>query len=278
MKLSKTSIARVISIAAAWIFSMLVVLLIGLLILRLTLCNPNFLKKQILDSNYISAAEQEMEENFKSYGAAGGFESDVMLSLVNLDMLRNDLLSAVDLLYGQTAQEPDYTVYEEHAYQILTQNIAERNITMTDEITEGVRVLAQTCASDYAQRATIPFLSYLKPLILMVQKITFGAILGIIAASAMCLWLMFALHRNKRNGLAYTCQSLIAASVLSCAAPIALDLFLPVESLLLSPASLKLLLVTYVQNLFASIWPFSIAVVVVTAATCTVYAMKKTHF
>lgn len=157
MKLSKTSIARVISIAAAWIFSMLVVLLIGLLILRLTLCNPNFLKKQILDSNYISAAEQEMEENFKSYGAAGGFESDVMLSLVNLDMLRNDLLSAVDLLYGQTAQEPDYTVYEEHAYQILTQNIAERNITMTDEITEGVRVLAQTCASDYAQRATIPF-------------------------------------------------------------------------------------------------------------------------
>ena len=112
----------------------------------------------------------------------------------------------------------------------------------------------------------------------MVQKITFGAILGIIAASAVCLWLMFALHRNKRNGLAYTCQSLIAASVLSCAAPIALDLFLPVESLLLSPASLKLLLVTYVQNLFASIWPFSIAVVVVTAATCTVYAMKKTHF
>ena len=78
MKLSKTSIARVISIAAAWIFSMLVVLLIGLLILRLTLCNPNFLKKQILDSNYISAAEQEMEENFKSYGAAGG------LSLIHI--------------------------------------------------------------------------------------------------------------------------------------------------------------------------------------------------
>lgn len=278
MKLSKASIVRVISIAAAWIFSMLVVLLIGLLILRLTLCNANFLKKQILDSNYLSVAEQEMEENFKSYGAAGGFDSDVMLSLVNMEMLHNDLLNAVDLLYGQTTQEPDYTAYEDHVYQILTDNIAQRNITMTDEIQEGVRVLAQTCASDYSQRATIPFLSYLKPLILMVQKITFGAIIGIVVASAVCLWLMFALQRNKRSGLAYTCQSLIAASVLGCAAPIALNILLPVEDLLLSPASLKALLVTYVQHLFASIWPFSIAVIVVTAATCVGYAMKKTHF
>lgn len=278
MKISKTFAARAISVTMTWIFSMLVVLLIGLLILRLSLCNSNFLKKQILDSNYLSLAEMEIEENFKSYGAAGGFESDVMLSLVDMEMLHADLFHAVDLLYGQNSQEPDYTAYENRVYQILTENIAQRNITMTDEIDEGVRILAQTCASDYAQRATIPFLSYLKPLILMVQKITFGALIGIVIACGVCLWLIFGMQRNKRSGLAYTCQAMIASSVLTCAAPFVLNSFLPVENLFLSPGSLKALLVTYVKNLFSSIWPFAIAVIAVTAAMCAIYSMKKTHF
>lgn len=271
MKLSKPLVVRVLSIIVAWILCMLILLLTGLAILRFTLCDPDFLKQQIVNGNYTEIAAQELRENYKSYGAAGGFDNSVMESFVNEQELKNDILKAVDLMYGMDVPEQDYSTWQSNIYEALIENVESRDIRVTKEIESGVLTLAAACSSDYEQRTSIPFLHYLRPLIATIQKITLWALVGIFTGAAVCLWLLFGIHANKQQSLAYICQSAIAAAMLCCAVPLVLHALIPIQTLKLKPASLKLLLTEYVTCLFNSIWPFGIMLVVIAVVLGIVY-------
>lgn len=271
MKVSKQTAVRAFSILAAWLLTVALTLSAGLLIVRLTLCSPSFLKRQIADSGYAAAARQELADNYLSYGAAGGFRAEVMEGLLDGLDLEEDMRRAADSLYGAQTLETGGAALEDRFYEKLMAEVEAQHIRPTDEIRTGVRTLAQACSSDYQQRASIPFLEYLQPLIALVRKVTLWALAGLLAGAAVCVWLIFGLHRNRRVGLAYLSQSLIACAVLLCAAPLVLHRLIPIETLNLQPASLKLLLVFYVTRLFNSIWPFAAAVAVTAAAGCALY-------
>lgn len=56
----------------SWVFSLLLVLLVLLGVLVCTANNPSFLKSQILESGYHRDVWDQLDQNYKSYGNAGG--------------------------------------------------------------------------------------------------------------------------------------------------------------------------------------------------------------
>lgn len=273
MNLSKSLVARVLSIVVAWMLCMLLLMLAGFLVLRLTLCSPDFLQTQVLDSQYVEIATDELGENYLSYGAAGGFDGETMDKIVNRLPLYDDILRSIESMYGEEAQVSDFEDLEGAIYEELMANVSERNIRVTEEIEKGVATLAQACRNDYEQRATLPFIHYIRPLSERIRKITAYALVGIVVCIAVSIWLLFGVHRDKRTGLAYVCQSNIAAALLGCAVPPLLHKLLPIRSINLHPESLKKLLANYVVSLFNSIWPFAIAFVITAVLLCIVYAI-----
>ena len=273
MTLSKSLVTRVISFVVAWLLCMLLLLMDGFLVLRLTLCSSAFLQAQVEEGQYVEIATDELRENYLSYGAAGGFDSKTMNEIVNQLPLYSDILRSIESMYGEKLQASDFESLEDTIYEELMENVRERNIRVTEEIETGVATLAQACRSDYEQRATLPFIHYIRPLSERIRKITAYALLGIAVCIAVGIWLLLSVHRDKRNGLAYICQSTIAAALLSCALPLLLHKLIPIKSINLQPKSLKVLLSDYVINLFDSIWPFAIAMAVTAILLCLVYAL-----
>lgn len=273
MTLSKSLVTSVISFVVAWLLCMLLLLLTGFLVLRLTLCSSDFLQAQVEEGQYVEIATDELRENYLSYGAAGGFDSETMNEIVNQLPLYSDILRSIESMYGEELQASDFESLEDTIYEELMENVSERNIRVTEEIETGVATLAQACRSDYEQRATLPFIHYIRPLSERIRKITAYALVGIVVCIAVDIWLLLNVHRDKRNGLAYICQSIIAAGLLSCALPLLLHRLIPIKSINLQPESLKVLLSDYVVNLFDSIWPFAIALVVTAILLCLVYAL-----
>ena len=258
---------RLFSVLAAWLLCVFVTLLAGLAVVRLTLCSPGFLERQIRDCGYGALAQQELQDDYRSYGAAGGFDGDTMLGLLDGRDVEADMMAAAAMLYEDEPRSPDYSHLEDEMYAALMDNVAARNIRPNEEIETGVRTLAQTCAASYAGRGVIPFLDSLHPVIAAVRRVTPWALTGLAAGAAVCLWLLAALHRNRRASLAYITQGLTGAALLLCAAAPVLHWLVPIRSLNLQPASLKALLAGYVTALFDAVWPFA-AVVAVMAALC----------
>lgn len=265
----KTAAVRAVSVTAAWLANIFVVLLALLLLVRFTLCSPSFLERRVASSGYGRAATDELRENFTSYGAAGGFSADVMTSLLDGLDPGEEMLAAARQMY-EGGEGASYQALEDAFYDALMADVSARGYHASEEIEQGVRAMAQVCRSDYEQRVTIPFLSVLRPVIDLADRATLWAAPALAVCTGVSVWILFALNR-RRAALAYVCQSLIASAVLLCAVPPLLHFLVPIDSLNLRPESLKLLLSAYVKGVFNCGWACAAAVAVLAAVCCAVY-------
>ena len=175
MKHTKKSAAvRAVSVTAAWLANIFVILLALLLRVRFTLCSPSFLERRVVSCGYGEAALAELRENFTNYGAAGGFSADVMTSLLDGLDPGSDMLAGARQLY-EGGEAASYQELEDAFYDALMADIDARGYHASEEIEQGVRAMAQLCRSDYEQRVTIPFLGVLQPVIAPADRATLWA-------------------------------------------------------------------------------------------------------
>ena len=252
MNLNKRVVRRVLSFLLAWMFCLMSVVIGLVVVLNGTICSPSFLKRQIEKSGYALAAAQELSENYLSYGAAGGVDNDTMRSLIDIASIEADMSLSVDALYSN-GEAVDYSAFRENTYNVLLDYANSQGHSVNDEVKEGLQAMADACTSDYSNRTTIPFLSYLKPLVLNCQeKWLEMAVLPVVAALASAA-LLFLVNKPRRWA-AYMSQSFIGATLLCIVLNIWARVLLPEGEFLLNPQSLRELVVCYASSAMQMTW------------------------
>ena len=249
----------------SWVFSLLLVLLVLLGVLVCTVNNPSFLKSQILESGYHRDVWDQLDQNYKSYGNAGGIPENVMGSIITEDQVQRDLFSEVDRFYSGERTFQQRPEVSGAALAAIEENLAQRGIEMNEEIRAGIQDLANGCQVDYENYVRIPMAGMLAPYLhkLGAESWAGMAVLGFLALAA--LWVLLALQRSGPARLRWTIYSFSAAALFSFAAPAAARLSLEVERLNLEPQILRHMLAVYVDGVFFSFVYFGLLCAVVAA-------------
>ena len=143
-----------------------------------------------------------------------------------------------------------------------------------EALSAGLQDLEEIPAPEGFAQGVMERIAGEKKVIPLFRRPQVRALAGLAAGAAVCLWLLLALHRNRRASLAYITQGLTGAALLLCAAAPVLHWLMPIRSLNLQPASLKALLAGYVTALFDAVWPFAAVVAVMTALCGGLYALS----
>ena len=239
---------RVFAIVFSYLLSVLVFVCGIAVAVQLTICSEGYLRGRILDSGFAAKAAGELKEDFVSFGAAAGFDKELMESFVTEGQLQTEVLEAAARLYsGQS----DYASYEEWGTALndaLLQNVTQRGVGITPEIRKGVADMAEVCRQEYAAAVSIPFLSYLAPALLKIQMPVLAGMGAAAVLAAVILLLLWMLLRNRIPFLRYTACAVGASALLCGALPVWMKLTLKPDRLNLKPEALKRLLVSYVDG------------------------------
>ena len=257
----------------SWVFSLLLVLLVLLGVLVCTVNNPSFLKSQILESGYHRDVWDQLDQNYKSYGNAGGIPENVMGSIITEDQVQRDLFSEVDRFYSGERTFRERPEVGAAALAAIQANLAERGIEMNDEIRAGIQDLANGCQLDYENYVRIPLAGMLAPYLHKLRAVSWAgmAVLGVLALAA--LWVLLVLQRSGPARLRWTIYAFSAAALFSFLVPAAAGLSLEVERLNLEPQILRHMLAVYVDGVFFSFVYFGLLCAVV--ATVLLYAWLR---
>ena len=84
----------------SWLSSLILALLAVFVMLFTTFGNVGYMQSCVKSSGYAQSAYDDMVQDFISYGAATGFDADVMTSTLSRDQINTDMEQAVTDLYA----------------------------------------------------------------------------------------------------------------------------------------------------------------------------------
>ena len=263
----------------SWLSSLLLTLLAFFLVLLTTICSPAFMKQQVARSGFSETAYTYLYDNFVSYGASSGFSADVMTSAISRDQITADMDSAVTRLYdGDTALDSrdsiqtatydallanlnargvDVTSDVESAVAIVA-DLASRGKDVTEDVSSAVEIVADACRLDYANYVAIPLASQLYTIIEKFDRIVPISVAAMALVCAASIFLMLRLAASPRFAVRCLTFAFTASAVLCSIGATALVPAMHLNNLNLNPASVKQLIITYVQNLFGRFGLFAL--------------------
>lgn len=86
----------------SWLSSLILALLAVFVMLFTTFGNVGYMQSCVKSSGYAQSAYDDMVQDFISYGAATGFDADVMTGFMSVDQVESDMQDAVAGLYAKT--------------------------------------------------------------------------------------------------------------------------------------------------------------------------------
>lgn len=242
----------------SWLSSLLLTLLALCLVLLTTLCSPSFMKAQVARSDFSEAAYSFLYDNFISYGAASGFSAEVMTSALSRDQILADMDESVAWLYaGDTAQDTRNGILNT-TYDRMIADLNDRGIEVTSDIESAVVVVADACLQDYANYVTVPLASQLYTFIEKLNRTVPFAVCAMAVLCAVSLFLTIRLAGSSRFAVRCLTFAFTASAVLCSIGATALVPAMHLNNLNLNPASVKQLIITYVQNLFGRFGLFAL--------------------
>lgn len=242
----------------SWLSTLLLAVLAVGLVLLTTVCSASFMKKQVNRSAFSEAAYSFLYDNFVSYGAASGFSADVMTSALSREQITADMEESVTWMYeGDTAQDTRNGILNT-TYDNMIADLKARGVEVTPEIESAVVVVADACRQDYANYVTVPLASQLYTLIEKLNRIVPVVVCLSAVLCAVSLYLTIRLAGTPRFGVRCLTYLFTAAAVLCIIAATALVPAMHLNNLNLSPASVKQLIITYVENLFGRFGLFAL--------------------
>ena len=242
----------------SWLSSLLLTLLAFFLVLLTTICSPAFMKQQVAHSGFSETAYTYLYDNFVSYGASSGFSADVMTSAISRDQITADMDSAVTRLYdGDTALDSRDSI-QTATYDALLANLNARGVDVTSDVESAVAIVADACRLDYANYVAIPLASQLYTIIEKFDRIVPISVAAMALVCAASIFLMLRLAASPRFAVRCLTFAFTASAVLCSIGATALVPAMHLNNLNLNPASVKQLIITYVQNLFGRFGLFAL--------------------
>ena len=127
----------------SWLSSLILALLAVFVMLFTTFGNVGYMQSCVKSSGYAQSAYDDMVQDFISYGAATGFDADVMTGFMSVDQVESDMQDAVAGLYAKTLTYYTRDNIAEAVYSAMEQATADRGITLEGETKTAVETVAE---------------------------------------------------------------------------------------------------------------------------------------
>ncbi len=276
-KIRRNAAGPVITGAVAWVLSFLLVLLTVLGVVACTVCNSRYLRSQVLESGFCQATLEQLNENYISYGNAGGIPQEVMTSIVTEDQIQQDMFRAVEALYQGDRRLIAHPEVAEAAVEAIENNLEERGIQLTDEIREAVQEMASGCQVDYDNYVQLIVAPYIAP---YMARITQMVWIGFAVLAVVCVVALVLLMRLQPSGAArlrWCINAFSAAALFSVVVPLLFNGLIRMDRLNLKPETLKMLVASYTHGAVEVFFYFALiyAVVVIALAIAWRAGLKQ---
>lgn len=276
-KIRRNAAGPVITGAVAWVLSFLLVLLTVLGVVACTVCNSRYLRSQVLESGFCQATLEQLNENYISYGNAGGIPQEVMTSIVTEDQIQQDMFRAVEALYQGDRRLIAHPEVAEAAVEAIENNLEERGIQLTDEIREAVQEMASGCQVDYDNYVQLIVAPYIAP---YMARITQMVWIGFAVLAVVCVVALVLLMRLQPSGAArlrWCINAFSAAALFSVVIPLLFNGLIRMDRLNLKPETLKMLVASYTHGAVEVFFYFALiyAVVVIALAIAWRAGLKQ---
>ena len=276
-KIRRNAAGPVITGAVAWVLSFLLVLLTVLGVAACPVCNSRYLRSQVLESGFCQATLEQLNENYISYGNAGGIPQEVMNSIVTEDQIQQDMFRAVEVLYQGDRRLIAHPEVAEAAVEAIENNLEERGIQLTDEIREAVQEMASGCQVDYDNYVQLIVAPYIAP---YMARITQMVWIGFAVLAVVCVVALVLLMRLQPSGAArlrWCINAFSAAALFSVVVPLLFNGLIRMDRLNLKPETLKMLVASYTHGAVEVFFYFALiyAVVVIALAIAWRAGLKQ---
>lgn len=265
-KIRRKAAGPVIIGAVAWVLSFLLALLTVLGVVACTVCNSRYLRNQVLESGFCEVTLEQLNENYTSYGNAGGIPEEVMTSIVTEDQIQQDMFQAVERLYEGDRRLIAHPEVAEAAVEAIESNLEERGVQLTDAIRQAVQEMANGCQVDYDNYVQLIVTPYVAPYIARVTQMVWIGFAVLAAVSLITLALLMRLQPSGAARLRWCINAFSAAALFSVAVPLVFNALVQMDRLNLSPATLKMLVASYTHGAVEVFFYFALIYVVVVIA------------
>lgn len=276
-KIRRNAAGPVITGAVAWVLSFLLVLLTVLGVVACTVCNSRYLRSQVLESGFCQATLEQLNENYISYGNAGGIPQEVMNSIVTEDQIQQDMFRAVEVLYQGDRRLIAHPEVTEAAVEAIENNLEERGIQLTDEIREAVQEMASGCQVDYDNYVQLIVAPYIAPYMARITQMVWSGFAVLAVVCVIALVLLMRLQPSGTARLRWCINAFSAAALFSLVVPLLFNGLIRMDRLNLKPETLKMLVASYTHGAVEVFFYFALiyAVVVIALAIAWRAGLKQ---
>ena len=276
-KIRRNAAGPVITGAVAWVLSFLLVLLTVLGVVACTVCNSRYLRSQVLESGFCQATLDQLNENYISYGNAGGIPQEVMNSIVTEDQIQQDMFRAVEVLYQGDRRLIAHPEVTEAAVEAIENNLEERGIQLTDEIREAVQEMASGCQVDYDNYVQLIVAPYIAPYMARITQMVWSGFAVLAVVCVIALVLLMRLQPSGAARLRWCINAFSAAALFSVVVPLLFNGLIRMDRLNLKPETLKMLVASYTHGAVEVFFYFALiyAVVVIALAIAWRAGLKQ---
>ena len=276
-KIRRNAAGPVITGAVAWVLSFLLVLLTVLGVVACTVCNSRYLRSQVLESGFCQATLDQLNENYISYGNAGGIPQEVMNSIVTEDQIQQDMFRAVEVLYQGDRRLIAHPEVAEAAVEAIENNLEERGIQLTDEIREAVQEMASGCQVDYDNYVQLIVAPYIAPYMARITQMVWSGFAVLAVVCVIALVLLMRLQPSGTARLRWCINAFSAAALFSVVVPLLFNGLIRMDRLNLKPETLKMLVASYTHGAVEVFFYFALiyAVVVIALAIAWRAGLKQ---
>lgn len=276
-KIRRNAAGPVITGAVAWVLSFLLVLLTVLGVVACTVCNSRYLRSQVLESGFCQATLEQLNENYISYGNAGGIPQEVMNSIVTEDQIQQDMFRAVEVLYQGDRRLIAHPEVTEAAVEAIENNLEERGIQLTDEIREAVQEMASGCQVDYDNYVQLIVAPYIAPYMARITQMVWSGFAVLAVVCVIALVLLMRLQPSGAARLRWCINAFSAAALFSVVVPLLFNGLIRMDRLNLKPETLKMLVASYTHGAVEVFFYFALiyAVVVIALAIAWRAGLKQ---
>ena len=181
----------------SWLSSLILALLAVFVMLFTTFGNVGYMQSCVKSSGYAQSAYDDMVQDFISYGAATGFDADVMTGFMSVDQVESDMQDAVAGLYAKTLTYYTRDNIAEAVYSAMEQATADRGITLEGETKTAVETVAEAVRMEYASYTAVPLVGQLRTLVQKLQKVM---VIGlVVSAVLLCAAVVSMLHISRKD-------------------------------------------------------------------------------
>lgn len=267
----KKLIRKAISTLFSFMSSVTMTLSLLCLVIICTLMNRSYMNFEINKSGFCERLLDEVNVNFESLGIPGGFSSDVMTNLVDIDQVRKDIYQYTDVIYSEKESNPVAEGVDDKIYDKLKSDLESRNIAVDEEMSESLDYLTGNCFDVYYNTVVFPFTSQIKSMLTKRIKVVSIVFFVLLAFTIFLKAFIFLINpKDKRSALQYVIYSLTASLIYILFISGSLFSYSKINRFSVYEA-LYYFTMSYVKDLFFCVLMSSILVIVFLLASIYIY-------